>query len=110
MMCDQLRSDMLSYAGNKAIKTPNIDYIAEKGFNFKNHYTSLPSCTPARATILTGQKAWNHGMLGAGSIATKYPYEMPAAMSDEAKYYTYSIGKDHFGWNTTTNKGISHGY
>ena len=28
-------------------------------------YTATPTCTPARAAILTGQKPWNHGSLGA---------------------------------------------
>ena len=45
------------------------------GVLFKYGYTSTPTCTPARAAILTGQKPWNHGLLGAGSIAKKYPFE-----------------------------------
>ena len=46
------------------------------GVLFKYGYTSTPTCTPARAAILTGQKPWNHGMLGAGSIAKTYPFEV----------------------------------
>lgn len=34
--------------------TPNIDSLATKGVLLKNYY-SQPSCTPARASLLTGQ-------------------------------------------------------
>jgi arylsulfatase len=39
----------------------------------------------------------------------RYPYELPRALSSGG-YFTCSIGKDHFGWNTTTNEGVPHGY
>ena len=109
MMADQMRSDALSCAGNSAIRTPNLDRLASEGVRFTNAFSSTPSCTPARAAILTGLSPWYHGMLGYGTIALRYSYELPRALS-EAGYYTCSLGKDHFGWNSTTNEGISHGY
>lgn len=109
MMADQMRSDALSCAGNKAIRTPNLDRLASEGVRFANAFSSTPSCTPARAAILTGLSPWYHGMLGYGAIATRYPYELPRALS-AGGYYTCSLGKDHFGWNSTTNEGIPHGY
>jgi arylsulfatase A-like enzyme len=42
-------------------------------------------------------------------IAQKYKFELPNAMQ-AAGYRTAVVGKDHFGWNKTTNKPISHGY
>ena len=41
-------------------------------------------------------------MLGYGSVAKAYPFEMPATLS-KVGYFTASIGKDHFGWDATTN-------
>lgn len=35
--------------------------------------------------------------------------EFPRLLRDGG-YFTASFGKDHFGWNTTSNSGISHGY
>ena len=110
LMADQMRSDALSCAGNSAIRTPNLDRLASEGVRFTNAFSSTPSCTPARAAILTGLSPWYHGMLGYGTVASRYPYELPRALSEQGGYYTCSIGKDHFGWNTTTNGGVSHGY
>lgn len=109
IMADQMRSDALSCAGNKAIRTPNLDRLASEGVRFANAFSSTPSCTPARAAILTGLSPWYHGMLGYGTIATRYPYELPRALF-AGGYYTCALGKDHFGWNSTTNEGIPHGY
>lgn len=95
IMTDQQRGDAVGCAGNKAIKTPNIDAIAQDGVNFVNGYVSTPSCTPARAGLLTGMSPWNHGMLGYGRVARKYKYEMPA-MLGELGYYRYGIGKMHW--------------
>ena len=109
MMADQMRADALGCAGNAAISTPNLDRLAGEGVRFSNAFSSTPSCTPARAAILTGLSPWYHGMLGYGEVADRYPYELPRALSS-AGYFTCSIGKDHFGWNSTTNEGVPHGY
>ncbi|XP_062510667.1 arylsulfatase-like [Corticium candelabrum] len=109
MMADQLRADLIAAAGNNITKTPNVDRLAREGVMFRNAFSSTPTCTPARAAILTGKKPWNHGMLGYGAVAKQYPYEMPRAMAEDG-YYTKSIGKDHFGWDKNLNEGISHGY
>ncbi|HOM27189.1 MAG TPA: sulfatase-like hydrolase/transferase, partial [bacterium] len=54
LMPDQLRWDCLGAYGNKIIKTPNIDKIAEEGVIFKNAYTTSPLCMPARASFVSG--------------------------------------------------------
>lgn len=95
LMCDQFRADALGCAGNSAVKTPNIDAIARNGALFTNAYSAVPSCTPARACLLTGMSPWSNGMLGYGRMARKYKYEMPR-MIREAGYYAYGVGKNHF--------------
>lgn len=95
IMTDQQRSDALGCMGNSAVISPNIDKIAEAGVRFVNGYSAVPSCTPARAGLLTGMSPWHHGMLGYGRVARKYKYEMPR-MLREAGYYTFGIGKMHW--------------
>ena len=48
-------------------------------------------------------------MLGYGAVAPHYPISFPRVLRD-AGYFTVSIGKDHFGWNDTSDSGIAHGY
>ncbi|WP_439184744.1 arylsulfatase [Carboxylicivirga taeanensis] len=99
IMTDQQRGDCLGKE-NPAIKTPHMDALADDGVWFSNAYSSVPSCTPARAGLLTGMSPWQHGMLGYYKIAEKYKYEMPQMLRDNG-YYTIGIGKMH--WHPQRN-------
>ena len=95
LMADQWRADCLGSAGNRVIHTPNLDQLAAGGVRFTNAYSSTPTCTPARAGLLTGLAPWNHGMLRYAEVGSRYPLEMPRALRD-AGYYTAAIGKLHY--------------
>ncbi len=95
LMADQYRGDCLGAAGHPAVKTPNLDRIAKEGALFPAAYSSTPTCTPARAGLLTGRSPWNHGMLAYGKVAEHYPVELPQLLRD-AGYYTLGIGKMHW--------------
>lgn len=95
IMTDQQRGDALGCMGNESILTPTLDQLANDGYTFTNGYSSLPSSTPARASLLTGLSPWNHGMLGYGSMSEKYKYEKPK-MLKQLGYYTFGIGKMHY--------------
>ncbi|MCU4157638.1 arylsulfatase [Carboxylicivirga sp. A043] len=99
IMTDQQRGDCIGKE-NSTIITPNLDKLAEDGVWFSNGYSSVPSCTPARAGLLTGMSPWNHGMLGYYKVAEKYKYEMPQMLRDNG-YYTIGIGKMH--WHPQRN-------
>ena len=94
-MTDQHRGDAHGCSGNKKIITPNLDSLANDGVLFNRAYTSTPSCTPARAALLTGMAPWNHGMLGYSKVSVKYKYELPQMLSDNG-YHTIGIGKMHY--------------
>ncbi|MGA2195662.1 MAG: sulfatase-like hydrolase/transferase, partial [Bryobacteraceae bacterium] len=95
LMTDQHRADCIGAAGNNVIHTPNLNRLASGGVLFGHAYSSTPTCTPARAGLLTGQSPWSHGMLGYGRVAEHYPVEMPRLLRD-AGYYTTGIGKMHW--------------
>lgn len=95
LITDQHRADCVGAYGNSAIRTPNLDRIGNEGVRFTSAYSSTPSCTPARAALLTGLSPWRHGMLGYSEIAPRYPLEKPRALR-EAGYRTVTVGKQHF--------------
>ena len=78
IIADDMAWDDCGAYGHPHIKTPNLDKLASEGIRFTNSFSSTPTCTPARAAILTGQSPWNHGMLGYGAVAHTYPFEMPS--------------------------------
>lgn len=54
IMTDTQRWDMVGCYGNKDMKTPNLNKLAEEGMRFERAYTTQPVCGPARAGIFTG--------------------------------------------------------
>ena len=98
LMDDQHRGDCIGAAGASWLRTPNLDRLAREGALFRRAYTSLPSCLPARASLLTGKSPWAHGLLCYHPIPERYKHEKPRMFRD-AGYQTHAIGKMHFDGN-----------
>jgi arylsulfatase A-like enzyme len=58
LMSDNHSWNHVGCYGDPVVKTPNIDHLAQQGIRFTNAFCSAPSCTPARASMLTGQDIW----------------------------------------------------
>jgi len=52
----------LGCAGNRELKTPNLDRLAQAGVRFENFFCVSPVCSPARASLLTGRVPSAHGV------------------------------------------------
>jgi N-sulfoglucosamine sulfohydrolase len=82
--------------GDPLVKTPVFDAVAANGALFNHAYTSAPSCTPSRATILTGQHHWRLGK-GANLHSTlSTEYTCYTELLEEAGYHVGFSGK---GWD-----------
>jgi len=77
------------------IATPNLDRLCEKGICFNRAYTVNPTCTPTRASIITGKYPSQHG---AWTLGTKLPESEPTVGDEfiKAGYRTALVGKAHF--------------
>jgi iduronate 2-sulfatase len=53
IISDDLRSDLIS-AGNREVKTPNIDRLGREGVVFEHAFCSQALCAPSRAALMTG--------------------------------------------------------
>lgn len=62
LIADQWRAQALGYAGDPNVKTPHIDALERDSVDFTHAVSSLPVCCPARASLLTGQRALTHGV------------------------------------------------
>ncbi len=63
IMSDDQGAWTLGSAGNKEIQTPNLDRLAEEWMRYDNFFCASPVCSPARASIVTGEIPSCHGIL-----------------------------------------------
>ncbi len=84
-----------SVAGDPVVKTPHFDRIAAEGVLFTNSFTSAPSCSPSRASILTGRNFWEleEGGLLFGRLKKKY--KIFTRMLEDAGYEVGKTGKGY---------------
>lgn len=80
---------------NPEVKTPNLDRLARQGTNFTRAYTVNPTCTPTRASLITGTYPSQHG---AYALGTKLMENQHVVGDDflAAGYRTALVGKAHF--------------
>lgn len=81
--------------GNEHARTPSIDALAGNGLKFTNAYLTASSCSPSRASIVTGRYPHNNGKAAELHlpIAANLPW-FPELLRKEG-YYTALSGKNH---------------
>ena len=103
MLTDQHRLSAVGAYGETPCRTPHIDRLASQGVLFQTAYTACPVCTPARASIITGQAPHNHGMtlntedLGAPVHQLPDAPHLISRRLESAGYRCGYIGKWHLG-------------
>ena len=89
----------VGYNGSE-IKTPNIDRMAREGAVMEQFY-ACPTCSPTRASLLTGRPPSRYGILapiaGRSKLSLPKEYGTLASLLREAGYSTAQIGKWHLG-------------
>ena len=95
VMSDQHNKHIAGCYGDRVIRTPHLDALAERGVTFTNAYGNFPLCAPARMTFMTGRQPcelgiWdNGGMLG--SDVPTFAHALGIA-----GYETVLCGRMHF--------------
>lgn len=86
---------------NPEIQTPHLDRLASEGTLFERAYCPNPTCTPTRASLITGLYPSQHG---AYSLGTKLDEKQHVIGDDfqAAGYDVSLIGKAHFQQLQTT--------
>ena len=80
-----------------SVPAPNLQRLAEGGVLFRNAFNAAPTCSPSRASLLTGQCPHSNGMLGLahrGFFLTDYKRHIAHTLR-AAGYYSELIGLQH---------------
>ena len=81
-----------------AVPTPNIQQLAEGGVLFRGAFCANPTCSPSRASLLTGQWAHSCGMLGLvnrGFSLPDYSQHVVHILRDGDGYHSVLAGIQH---------------
>ena len=94
VMADDMGWAQTGYYGHPILKTPNLDAMAENGLRMDRFYAGAPSCTPTRASVMTGRTNDRTGAFRVGSYINKQEKMLSTAFKD-AGYITAHFGKWH---------------
>ncbi len=80
---------------NPLISTPALDRLAAEGTRFERAYCPNPTCSPTRASLITGLYPSHHGCW---AIGVKLPEDVPTVgeIFKENGYESILVGKAHF--------------
>ncbi len=94
MMVDDLR-DHLGCYGNRVVKTPHIDRLADRSVLFERAYVQYPVCNPSRSSMLSGLRCDQTGVTdNTTMLRTKLPdvVTFPQLLKDNG-YRSEAYGK-----------------
>jgi len=111
---DQQRFDTLGCTGNKFVKTPHIDALAEESANLEKCFVQSPVCMPSRASFLTGRYPRTTRVRQNGQVIPADEKPISRLLAD-AGYQCGLVGKFHLApadpaVNVTTEARINDGY
>jgi len=99
LIADNLGWKDLGCCSNDDISTPNLDRLAVGGIRFTNAFITSSSCSPSRASIITGQYPHTSGVTGLTHIRKRLmlsPFKRTLAeVLSEHGYKTAIEGKWH---------------
>ncbi len=117
IMADDLGWGDVGFNGNQEIRTPHLDRMAEDGIKLERFYAQAPSCSPTRASCLTGRNGYRFGVIRANNGRLETEERSLAEILSEAGFATGHFGKWHVGTLTNdvrdgkrggTEKGVGH--
>lgn len=91
---DQHRAEATGYAGNPDVHTPNLDRLKEESVIFSTAVSTIPVCSPHRASFLTGCYPLTHGVF-VNDVHLNHEAVSIADAYQQAGYDTAYIGKWH---------------
>ena len=94
VFADQWRAQAFGYAGDPNVQTPNLDALARRSVNCTHAVSGCSVCSPARASLLTGQYPLTHGVF-VNDVELSQDATSLAQAFGAGGYDTAYIGKWH---------------
>jgi len=94
VMADDQGWGQMGYHGHPHLKTPNFDAMADAGIRFNRFYAAASTCSPTRASVLTGRTPARTGVPAIGNRLCLQEKTLPQALK-KAGYTTAHFGKWH---------------
>ncbi len=110
IMADDLGYGDLGCFGQKKIKTPNIDRLAEEGMRLTDFYAGSTVCAPSRCVLMTGLHLGHCFIRGNGKDNLR-PHDLTVAeVLKDAGYATGIFGKWGLGHEDSTGLPTRQGF
>jgi arylsulfatase len=116
IVADDLGWGELGCYGQRVIKTPNIDRLAEGGMRFTQFYAGAPVCAPSRCALLTGLHSGhafvrnNFEVMPEGQMPIPDATVTLAERLRSAGYATCGVGKWGLGGPASTGEPNAQGF
>lgn len=86
----------VGYNGHPYLKTPHLDAAAASGLRLDHFYAAAPSCSPTRASVLTGRHPNRMGVFSWGHPIRPQEVTLAEVLKSQG-YVTGHFGKWHLG-------------
>ncbi|MGB0767209.1 MAG: sulfatase family protein [Phycisphaeraceae bacterium] len=103
VMADDQGWGQTGYNGHPHLKTPNLDAMAANGIRLDRFYAGASTCSPTRASVLTGRTPARTGVPSIGHRLCLQEKTLPQALK-QAGYRTAHFGKWHL--NGISGRGV----
>ncbi|MEM7391467.1 MAG: sulfatase-like hydrolase/transferase, partial [Verrucomicrobiota bacterium] len=116
ILADDLGYADLGCFGQKVLKTPRLDAMAEEGMRFTQFYAGSTVCAPSRSVLMTGRHAGRTVVRGNSTepVIIQPGQATLASVLKPAGYATACIGKWGIGtpdnWTNPNDVGFDHFY
>ncbi len=107
IIADDIGFRDLGCYGSENARTPHLDALATDSLRLTNAFLTASSCSPSRASIITGRYPHNNGP--ASELHKPIPWHLPSVTGILRKngYYTALSGKNHMSWSQSSQDVIA---